>query len=110
MEINLPPSLTQGNVLNHKVTVTTASVQCLPITRNRMALRFHNPGTVDVFVCPAFDSTGTALPAVVNGAGNWLVMAGATIDIDAPGGEAWNCIAASSAVLTILEYSFFQGA
>lgn len=110
MEINLPPSLTSGQALYHKVTVTTASVQCLPIQRNRMALRFHNPFTIDVFVCPAVDATGTAQPAVVNGAGMWWVMAGATLDIDSPGGGAWNTIAASPAALTILEYTFFQGA
>ena len=110
MEIVLGPSLTSGQALNHKVSVTTASAQCLPITRNRMALRFHNPGTVAVFVCPAHDSTGTALPAVAAGAGMWQVLPGDTVDIDSPGGDAWNCIAASSAVLTILEYTFFQGA
>lgn len=110
MQIALPPSLTQGNVLNRKVSVTTASAPCVPAMRNRMALRFHNPGTVDVFVCPALDATGAALPAVVNGAGMWWIMAGATMDFDSPGSNAWNCIAASGAVLTVLDYSFFQGA
>lgn len=109
MQIVLSPPAT-GLALNHKVTVTTASVQCLPIQRNRLSLRFVNPGTVDVYVCPAFDSGGSALAAVVNGAGCWPVLAGSTdVVVDAPGGSAWNCIAASGAVLTILEYIFFQG-
>lgn len=107
MEIVLNPPAT-GQALNHAVSVTTASAQCLPIQRNRMALRFHNPGTVTVYVCPALDSTGTALPAVVGAAGMWEILGGDHLDIDAPGGGAWNCIAASSAVLTILEYTFFQ--
>ena len=110
MEIVLPPSLVSGQALNHAISVTTASVQCLPIQRNRMALRFHNPGTVDVYVCPALDSNGNALPAVTAAAGMWKVMAGAELGIDAPGGGAWNCIASGAAVLTILEYTFFQGA
>jgi hypothetical protein len=107
-QINLSPPAT-GVILNHAVSVTTSSTQCLGIQRNRLALRFVNPGTVDVYVCPALDANENPLAAVVHGAGTWWILAGSNDTIiDAPGGGAWNCIAASSAVLTIFEYLFFQ--
>jgi len=100
---NLPNGASQ--IADWPVTVTTASTQAVPVNaaNNRLSLRFHNPGTVDVYVCPDQTAQGVAQPAVAAGPGMILVIAGATIDIDSTWQNAWNCIAASSAVLTVLE-------
>jgi hypothetical protein len=89
-----------------QIAVTNTSAQCLAKAggSGRVSLSFHNPGTVDVYVCPATDALGATLTATVGGKGMIMVMAGNTQEIDNPGNLAWNTIAASSAVLTILEY------
>jgi hypothetical protein len=104
MEVTTP--LQQPTVTQYwPVSVTNASAQCLGKGFGRVSLSFHNPGTVDVYVCPAFQANGAALTASAGAAGMILVMAGNTQEIDNPGNGAWNCIAASSAVLSIIEYA-----
>jgi hypothetical protein len=90
---------------NWAVAVTTASTQILGTGRNRVSLKFHNPGTVTVYVCPSKDALGNALTAVAAAAGMLQILPGDTQPVDAPGGLPWNGIAASTAVLTIMEYS-----
>lgn len=70
----------------------------------RSGLVFHNPGTIDVYIAQAVDLNNNPIVAVVGGAGTLLIIAGATLIIDAPGPYAWNAVAASAAVLTVLEY------
>lgn len=93
-------------LLCHPVTVTTASTECLAAKAvgNRTSITFHNPGSITVFVCPETDATGAALPAVVSGAGMLEIIGGGSQTVNNPSGSGWNCIAASSAVLTVLEF------
>jgi hypothetical protein len=97
----------------YAVSVGTASAQAIPFDVTitsvvpgalRTSLTFHNPANIDVFIAPAVDANGNPITPTVNGPGTLQVGAGAAWVIDAPGSVAWNAIAASPAVLTIIEY------
>lgn len=92
----------------YAITVGTSSTVALePLVQgNRIAIVFVNPGTVDVYVAPAHDGNGAVITPTVNGAGTTPIYAGAadSAALFLGNNDGWNCVAASSAVLTVLEY------
>lgn len=84
--------------------VPTIPISFNPIPRMRSSLIFHNPGTIDVFIAMGTDLNGNPITPTVRGPGTIIVMQGATFQFDSPGNQAWNAVAASAAVLTVLEY------
>jgi len=67
----------------------TGSVQVLAADAQRQKVTFHNPGTIDLFVCQAFDSAGNPLTAGPN-PGNWLIFPGGLLTFTGNGvAGAW---------------------
>jgi len=90
------------------VFVGTASQQIIGPRLNRKQLTFHNPSSVNIAICPAQDSNGNALAAVVNGAGSITLFSGGSFTLpenNAGCGGAFNGAAASGTQpLTIWEW------
>lgn len=88
----------------------TASQLAAPANPSRVKVTFHNPGTVDVFICPAFiQNTGSNVALAATTA-----ALGGTFRVYANGGDRviegecqgqWNAFAASGASnpLTVID-------
>jgi hypothetical protein len=73
----------------------TASTQVLAQNPQVQKVTFHNPSSVNIYVCQATDMNGNALTAGAN-PGNWLILPGATFVYTGNGaGLAWLAAAAS---------------
>lgn len=78
------------------VTVGTSSKEVVPANLSRTGrLFFHNPGSNTIGICPAITPAGAALSASI-GAGSYLLVSGAYLEIQPPNQGAWNAIASSS--------------
>jgi hypothetical protein len=63
-------------------TVGTVGAQVVAGNAARQSIRFHNPGTGNVFVYPVVNSTGGInAPSNANPAGSFVVMPGAMLVI-----------------------------
>lgn len=85
------------------VLVGTSSTAAIGTNANRRGLRFYNPGTVELYICPANQ-------AAVAGQGIPILPGGGPVDMIGDGellnyNSGWNAIAASGSnnPLTILE-------
>jgi hypothetical protein len=85
------------------VLLGTVSATAIGPNANRRGLRFYNPGTVTIYICPA------NIPAVI-GQGIPILPGGGPVDFIGDGrlinyNSGWNAIAASGAAnpLTVLE-------
>lgn len=73
----------------------TGSTQVLPGNSQIQKVTFHNPGTVAIYVCQAFDANGQALTPGPN-PGNWLIAPGGLWIFTGNGAAgAWLAAAAS---------------
>lgn len=76
-------------------SLDTASAQVLAADAQRQKVTFHNPGTVDLFVCQATDANGGALTAGAN-PGSWRIYPGGLMTFTGNGvAGAWLGAAAS---------------
>jgi hypothetical protein len=109
LSVPSPQPLAQLNVdvpitspLTYGVALATTSISVIGANRVRRGIIFHNPGTVNLFVCPAN-------LVAANGAGSFTLLPGQTRQFLASGGIrvncGWNGIAASSSgnPLTVME-------
>lgn len=90
--------------------ITTAAAQVAPANTSRQKITFHNPGTVDLFIAPAYvQNTGSnAALAPTNAAlgGTFRVYAnGGTLSIEGECQGAWQAFAASGSTnaLTVMD-------
>ena len=88
----------------------TTPVEVAPANSSRQSITFHNPGTVDVFIAPAFVSnTGSFVPLVpATGAlgGCFRVYAnGGSLTITGENQQAWQALSESGSgnPLTVME-------
>jgi hypothetical protein len=103
---------TAATPYSYNLTIGTVSVQILPANPSRKALLLFNPSNNTVSVCPAFTPGGTALAAVVNGAGSISVLSGGGfLMLPQPGwpdiglGSAFNAIASGAGTpFTVWEF------
>ena len=73
----------------------TGSTQILAANAQAQKVTFHNPGTVNVFVCQATDANGNALTPGAR-PGNWEIFPGGLFIFTGNGaGSAWLASAAS---------------
>lgn len=73
----------------------TGSTQVLAANAQTQKVTFHNPGSVNLYVCQATDANGNALTPGPN-PGNWEIFPGATWIFSGNGaGGAWLAAAAS---------------
>jgi hypothetical protein len=83
--------------------VGTVSAQAIGANTNRRGLRFYNPGTVEIYICPANQVAvaGQGIPILPGGGPVDFVGDGKLVNYN----SGWNAIAASGAnnPLTILE-------
>lgn len=84
-------------------TLGTSSVQVIGAQTNRQGILFHNPNSsASVAVCPALDTAGNTVAAIINGGGSYTILPLSQLQITGNCGCAWNGIAsASSSSLTI---------
>lgn len=91
---NMITPLINGGTLGF--ALTAASTQVLPQNPQRQSVTFHNPGTVNVFVCQATDANGNALVPGANG-GSWIIFPGATWEFSGNGvAGAWLATSATA--------------
>jgi len=85
------------------VLVGTASVPAIGANPSRRGVRFFNPGTVTLFICPANQAAviGQGIPILPGGGPVDMIGDGALINYN----SGWNVIAASGSnnPLTVLE-------
>jgi len=94
IEQNQVISLGSGGTLGF--SLGTVSTQILPGSPQVRRITFHNPGTINLYVCQATDAKGNALTAGANG-GNWVIMPGGTFTFTGNGvAGPWLAAAASS--------------
>jgi hypothetical protein len=90
---NMISPVINGGTLGFSLGV--ASTQVLPANPQIQKVTFHNPSTVAIYVCQAFDANGNALAPGAN-PGNWEIFPGATMIFTGNGaGGAWLAAAAS---------------
>jgi hypothetical protein len=91
--VNQIVPLTSGGTLGF--SLGTASTPILSVAPQTQRLMFHNPGTVNLYVCQATDANGNALVPGPNG-GSWIILPGATMTFTGNGvAGAWLAAAAS---------------
>lgn len=91
---NLISPMINGGTLG--ATLGTGSVQVLAANPQIQKVTFHNPGTVNLYVCQATDMNGNALTAGPN-PGNWEIFPGAVLTFTGNGvAGAWLGAAASA--------------
>lgn len=86
-------------------SIGVASAQIIAAnTVDRVGIIIHNPGTVDLYVCPSTDSAGAPLAA--GGAGSILLSSGQSLPVSGLCSTAWNAVAASGVAnpVTVLEF------
>lgn len=97
--------------------ISTTPATVAPANPSRQKITFHNPGTVDIFVGPAYvqntiGSTPTTnadvafTPTTTNYGGCWRVYAnGGTLSIEGECQGAWQALAASGSTnqLTVMD-------
>jgi hypothetical protein len=77
-------------------TIGTAPTQVLPANPQVQKVIFHNPGTVNVFVCQALDANGNALVPGAAG-GSWEIFPGGLLIFTGNGAAgAWLAAAATA--------------
>lgn len=93
IEQNQVIPLTAGGTLGF--SIGTGSTQVLAPNPQVRRVTFHNPGTVDFYVCQASDASNSPLTPGPN-PGNWRVFPGATMSFTGNGvAGAWLAAAAS---------------
>lgn len=88
----------------HALIGTSSTTVVTANTTTRAGLMFHNPGTVDLFICPSVDNAGLALAA--GGAGSFRLTPGQSLPLVGLCGGAFNAAAASGSnnPVTVWEY------
>lgn len=92
-----------GKVYAYNTITHTANTTVAPANPSRTSIRFHNPGTVDIFISPAVAFTSAAgvtpaslTPTTAALGGTFRVFAnGGTLDIAGECQGAWRALAAS---------------
>lgn len=77
----------------HALIDTTSTEIVTANTTTRAGLLFHNPGTVNIYICPSLDNNGLALAA--GGAGSFLLTPGQSLPLVGLCSAAFNAVAAS---------------
>jgi hypothetical protein len=107
-------SASGGKVYAYNTITNTAPTTVAPANPSRSKIRFHNPGTVDVYIGPAaaFISASAASPTTLTPTtaavgGCFLVFAnGGTLDIAGECQQAWQALAKSGGAtnsLTVMD-------
>lgn len=87
------PAINGGTV---GFSLGTGSTQVLPGNAQIQKVTFHNPGTINIYVCQAFDANGNALTPGPN-PGNWQIKPGNILIFTGNGAAgAWLAAAESS--------------
>lgn len=106
-------STANGGKIYSYNNITTVPATVAPANPSRTNIRFHNPGSVDLFIAPALayatvtaNSPSALTPTTVNLGGTFRVFAnGGTLDIGGECQGAWQALAASGTTnnLTVMD-------
>ena len=89
----ITPKLTGGT---YGFTLGVGSTQVLAPNPQTASVTFHNPGSVNIYVCQAFDANGNALVPGPN-PGNFMILPGSTWTLSGNGvAGAWLASAAEA--------------
>lgn len=99
-----------GKVYAYNTITNTANTTVAPANPSRTKVRFHNPGTVDIFISPlvAFTSAAAATPTTLTpttgalGGTSRVFANGGTLDISGECQGAWQALAASGGAVNSL--------
>jgi hypothetical protein len=89
--------------LSWPTTLTGVSAQIIPGNTSRIGMIIHNPGAINIYVCPATDGSGSPLAA--GGAGSILLAPQQSIAINGLCNNAWNGVSSgANTPVTVLEF------
>ena len=94
------------NPINYSFAVGTSSIRVLSFNALRRRVIFHNPHTsANIALTCLVDQNGNALPAVINGAGAFMLVSLGTLELKRHPVSGFNAISDNAGgVLTIWEF------